>query len=176
VLNHRKPHVQSPVVSHYPARAPFRDFVLPFLPPCGPHLTLLDIGSLKPSLLVSPLLGGPARHRPFVISLHLHQSKSSRNLHLQYSAKSQSTPCCKSHIIARSDHQPVLGSSGPQRFGSSLPVKGECCTMQIVEVLISNGLPISAMFKIGRSTMSAVHSSPILHFSCGCSPVSTGGS
>jgi hypothetical protein len=36
-------------------------------------------------------------------------------------------------------------------------VKGECCTMQIVEVLISNGLPISVRFKIGRSTMSGVH-------------------
>jgi hypothetical protein len=29
--------------------------------------------------------------------------------------------------------------------------------MQIVEVLISNGLPISVRFKIGRSTMSGVH-------------------
>jgi hypothetical protein len=56
------------------------------------------------------------------------------------------------------------------RFGSSLLVKGECCTMRIVEVLISNGLPISVRFKIGRSTMSGVRSSPILH-SCGWSPI-----
>jgi hypothetical protein len=41
-------------------------------------------------------------------------------------------------------------------------VKGECCTMRIVEVLISNGLPISSRFKIGRSMMYGVHSSPIL--------------
>jgi hypothetical protein len=28
------------------------DFILSFLPPCGPHLTLLATGSLEPSLLV----------------------------------------------------------------------------------------------------------------------------
>jgi hypothetical protein len=57
------------------------------------------------------------------------------------------------------------------RFGSSLPVKGECCTMRIVEVLISNGLPISTRFKIGRSIMSGVHSTPILRSCGGCSPI-----
>jgi hypothetical protein len=40
-------------------------FILLFLPPCSPHLTPLATGSLEPSLLVSPLLGGPARPRPF---------------------------------------------------------------------------------------------------------------
>jgi hypothetical protein len=34
------------------------DFILPFLPPCGPHLTPLATGSLEPSLLVFPTLGG----------------------------------------------------------------------------------------------------------------------
>jgi hypothetical protein len=34
------------------------DFILPFLPPCGPHLTLLASGSLEPSLLVFPTPGG----------------------------------------------------------------------------------------------------------------------
>jgi hypothetical protein len=92
------------------------DFVLLFLPLCGPHLTPLATGSLEPSLLVSPLLEGPARHRPFAPALHLHQHKSSRNLHLQYSAKSQSTPRFQSLITARSDHPPVLGRSGPQRL------------------------------------------------------------
>jgi hypothetical protein len=57
------------------------------------------------------------------------------------------------------------------RFKSSLPMKGECCTMRIVEVLISNGLLISVRFKIGRSTMFGVHNFPILHSSCGCSPI-----
>jgi hypothetical protein len=80
----------------------------------GPHSTPLATGSLKPSLLISPLLGGPARHGPFALALHLHQRKSSCNLHLQYSHKSQSTPRCQSHIIARSDQPPVLGHSGPQ--------------------------------------------------------------
>jgi hypothetical protein len=113
-------------VSRYPAPAPVDDFVLLFLPPCGPHLTPLATESLESGLLVSPLLGGPARHRPFVPTLHLHQHPSSRNLHLQYSAKSQSTPRCQSLITARSDHPPVLGRSGPQpdaamaRFRSGL--------------------------------------------------------
>jgi hypothetical protein len=113
-VNHRKPHVQTLVVSRYPAPALVHDFVLLFLPPCGPHLTPLAAGSLESGLLVSPLLGGPARHRPFATTLHLHQRKSSRNLHLQYSAKSQSTPRCQPLIIARSDYPPVLGRSGPQ--------------------------------------------------------------
>jgi hypothetical protein len=112
-VNRHKPRVQTPVVSRYPAPTPVHDFALLFLPPCGPHLTPLATGSLESGLLVSPLLGGPARHRPFVPTLHLHQRKSSRNLHLQYSAKSQSTPRCQSLITARSDHPPVLGRSGP---------------------------------------------------------------
>jgi hypothetical protein len=77
-------------------------------------LSYSTTGSIEPSLLVSPLLGGPARLRPFVPTLHLHQHKSSRNLHLQYSAKSQSTPRCQSLITPRSDHPPVLGRFGPQ--------------------------------------------------------------
>jgi hypothetical protein len=36
-------------------------------------------------------------------------------MHLQYSAKSESTPHCQSLITARSNHPPVLGLSGPQR-------------------------------------------------------------
>jgi hypothetical protein len=113
LVNRRKPRVQTPVVSRYPAPAPVDDFVLLFLTPCGPHLTPLATRSLESGLLVSPLLGGPARHRPFAPTLHLHQHKSSRNLHLQYSAKSQSTPRCQSLITARSDHPPVLRRSGP---------------------------------------------------------------
>jgi hypothetical protein len=34
------------------------DFILPFLPPCGPHLTPLATGSLEPSLLVFSTPGG----------------------------------------------------------------------------------------------------------------------
>jgi hypothetical protein len=61
---------------------------LPFLATMRPHLTPLATRSLKSGLLVSPLLGGFARHRTFAPALHLHQCKSSRNLHLQYSTKS----------------------------------------------------------------------------------------
>jgi hypothetical protein len=34
------------------------DFILPFLPPCDPHLTPLATGSLEPSLLVFSTPGG----------------------------------------------------------------------------------------------------------------------
>jgi hypothetical protein len=50
----------------------------------------------------------PHRQRPFALVLHLHQHKSSRNLHLQYLAKNQSTQRCQSLITQRSDHPPVL--------------------------------------------------------------------
>jgi hypothetical protein len=60
-------------------------------------------GSIEPSLLVSLLLRGPARLRPFAPVLHLHQCKSSRNLHLQYSAKSQSTQRCQPLIPSASN-------------------------------------------------------------------------
>jgi hypothetical protein len=99
-VNRRKPLVQTPVVSRYPAPAPVHDFVLLFLPPCGPHLTPLATGSLESGLLVSLLLGGPARHRPFAPTLHLHQRKSSRNLHLQY------WPRVSPHHVANHSSQP----------------------------------------------------------------------
>jgi hypothetical protein len=41
------------------------DFVLLVSPPCGPHLVPLSTGSLEPSLLVSPSLGGPSRLKTF---------------------------------------------------------------------------------------------------------------
>jgi hypothetical protein len=113
-VNRHKPCVQTLVVSHYPAPALIDDFVLLFLPPCGPHLTTLATGSLESGLLVSPLFGGPARHRPFASTLHLHQHKSICDMHLQYLAKSQSTPRCQSLITTRSDHPSVLGRSDPQ--------------------------------------------------------------
>jgi hypothetical protein len=40
VVNRRKPRVQTPVVSRYPAQAQIHNFVLLFLPPCGLHLIL----------------------------------------------------------------------------------------------------------------------------------------
>jgi hypothetical protein len=66
--------------------------------------------SIEPSLLVSPLLGGPARLRSFMSALHLHQRKWSHNLHLQYSTKGQFTTCCQSLIAPGSDHPPSLNT------------------------------------------------------------------
>jgi hypothetical protein len=104
-MNRRKPRMQTSVVSRYPTPAPVHDFVLLFLPPCGPHLTPLATPGPSSQAYLS-------LHRPFAPTLQLHQRKSSRNLHLQYSTKSQSTPRCQSLITARSDHPPVLGRSG----------------------------------------------------------------
>jgi hypothetical protein len=109
-----------------PPQTPRADFGREPLPCTGfdQRLRLAFLATMRPvvdpaghrvprvSLLVSPFLGGPARHRPFAPTLHLHQRKSSRNLHLQYSAKSQSTPRCQSLITTRSDHPLVLGRSG----------------------------------------------------------------
>jgi hypothetical protein len=50
----------------------------------------------------------PHRRRPFPLVLHLHQHQSSRNLHLQYLAKNQSTQRCQSLFTQGSDHPPVL--------------------------------------------------------------------
>jgi hypothetical protein len=78
------------------------DFILSFLPPCGSHLTPLATGSLERSLLLRTWR--PHKQRPFALVLHLHQHQSSRNLHLQYLAKNQSTQRCLSHITPGSDH------------------------------------------------------------------------
>jgi hypothetical protein len=133
-VNRHKPRVQTSVVSRYPAPAPIHDFVLVFLPPCGPHLTSPATGSLKPRLLVFPLLGGTVRHRPFTLALHLHQRKSSRNLHLQYSAKSQSTLRCQLLITTRSDHPLVLRRFGPQKLTLRTGQKATLHTRRLREI------------------------------------------
>jgi hypothetical protein len=79
-----KPHVQTPVVSHYPALTPL--FTASSCFSCHHAARTWSRSatrSLKLSLLISPHLGGPFTH-----VLHLHKCKSSCNLHLQYSAKS----------------------------------------------------------------------------------------
>jgi hypothetical protein len=67
LVNHRKP--QSPLMTRLP-RSPgsilvlrldqetVHDFILLFMPPCGPHLTPLATGSLERSLLVFSTPGG----------------------------------------------------------------------------------------------------------------------
>jgi hypothetical protein len=83
------------------------DFILLFTPPCGPHLTPLATGSrTKPTCLLHTWR--THQRRPFTLVLHLHQHESSRNLHLQYLDKNQSTQHCQSLITQGSDHPPVL--------------------------------------------------------------------
>jgi hypothetical protein len=52
----RKPRVQTPIVSHYPASTPVGEFVLLFLPPCGPHLILFVhwVHRAEPTCLSTP--------------------------------------------------------------------------------------------------------------------------
>jgi hypothetical protein len=64
------------------------------------------VSRMKPTCL--PHTWRPHRRRSFALVLHLHQHQSSRNLHLQYLAKNQSTLRCQSLIIQGSDHPPVL--------------------------------------------------------------------
>jgi hypothetical protein len=92
------------------------DFVLFFLPPCGPHSIPFGhrVHRAEPTCLSTPRR--PHRLRPSAPALHLHQRKSSHNLHLQYSAKSQSTPRCQSIITPRSVHPLVLRRSGHHRW------------------------------------------------------------
>jgi hypothetical protein len=89
-------------------RLAFLTTMRPALDPAGHR-----VPRVRPTCLSTPRR--PRRHRPFAPTLHLHQRKSSRNLHLQYSAKSQSTPRCQSLITIRSDHPPVLGRSDPKQ-------------------------------------------------------------
>jgi hypothetical protein len=67
------------------------DFVLLLLLPCGLHVLVAPhwIPQTKPTCLLHTWR--PHQHQPFALVLHLHQHQSSRNLDLQYLAKSQST-------------------------------------------------------------------------------------
>jgi hypothetical protein len=70
------------------------DFILSFLPPCGPHSTLLATGSLEPSLLVFSTPGGLTGNDISRFFFTCTNTSLSPNLHLQYLAKNQSTQRC----------------------------------------------------------------------------------
>jgi hypothetical protein len=91
-------------------RLAFLATMRPALDPAGHR-----VPRVRPTCLSTPQRH-PARHKPFMPALHLHQRKSSRNLNLQYSSKSKSTPCCQSIVTARSDQPPVLRCSNPQSY------------------------------------------------------------
>jgi hypothetical protein len=82
--NDCKPRAQTSVISHYPASAPCSGFCLALLSTM--HLALHpvchEVPQTKLACLSTPW--SPHRHRPFMLVLHLHQRKSSRNMHLQY--------------------------------------------------------------------------------------------
>jgi hypothetical protein len=72
------------------------DFVSLFLPPCRADPVSHQVPRTKPTCFLDTLR--PHRQQPFALVLYLHKHKSSHNLHVQYLAKSQSTPCCQSLI------------------------------------------------------------------------------
>jgi hypothetical protein len=76
-----------------------------------------------------------------MLVLHLHQHQSSRNLHLQYLAKNQSTQRCQPLITPGSHHPPVL---------ESLMVLNESGTVHAssrIRPLLLNTLPTSCSRK-----------------------------
>jgi hypothetical protein len=76
------------------------DFILLFIPPCGPHLTPLATESLEQSLLVFSTPGGLTGNdlsRLFFTCTNM-----------QYLAKNQSTQHCQSLITQGSNHPPDL--------------------------------------------------------------------
>jgi hypothetical protein len=84
------------------------DIILLFMPPCRPHLTPLATGSLERSLLVFSTPGGLTGDDLSRLFFTCTNHQSSRNLHLQYLAKNQSTQRCQSLITQGSDHPSIL--------------------------------------------------------------------
>jgi hypothetical protein len=84
------------------------DFILLFMPPCGPHLTPLATGSLERSLLIFSTPGGLTGDDLSRLFFTYTTHQSSRNLHLHYLTKNQSTQHCQSLITPGSDHPLVL--------------------------------------------------------------------
>jgi hypothetical protein len=84
------------------------DFILPFLPPCGPHLTPLATGSLEPSLLVFSTPGGLTSNDRLRLFFTCTNTSQAATYTCSYLAKNQSTQRCQSLITPGSGHPPVL--------------------------------------------------------------------
>jgi hypothetical protein len=84
------------------------DFILLFLPPCGPHLTPLATGSLGQSLLVFSTPRGLTSND--LSHLFFTCTNTSQTATCTYNtlAKNQSIESCQSLITLESDHPPVL--------------------------------------------------------------------
>jgi hypothetical protein len=78
-----KPHTQTSI-NRYLAMSPCTQLHLALLVSMWPALDPVGhlVSRTKPTCLSTPRMSH--RHRPFVLVLHLHQHKPSRNLHLQY--------------------------------------------------------------------------------------------
>jgi hypothetical protein len=104
------------------------DFILPFLPPCGLHLTPLATGSLEPSLLVFSTLGGltgndlhtcsspaptPVKTQPAPAILS--QESVYTMLSIIHHTRKRPTPVREPHMALRHKQQPCLPASARNR-------------------------------------------------------------
>jgi hypothetical protein len=121
----------------------------------------------------------PHRRRPFTLVLHLHQHHSSRNLHLQYLVKNQSTQRCQSLITQgsaihrSSNHTWSSGRRGLEEFrelagdldggvlGKALGVVGD----RLACGFGADGPPVSGTAETGRWWLRAA----LLPRACGSS-------
>jgi hypothetical protein len=106
-VNYRKPGMQAPVVSLYHGPAPVHNFVLLFLPPCGPHLILFGhwVHQAETTCLSTPRR--PCKAKTFHTCSSPAPTQIKCNMHLQYSAKSHSTMLSITH---HTREQPTTGS------------------------------------------------------------------
>jgi hypothetical protein len=95
------------------------DFVLLISPPCGPHLVPPSTGSLEPSLLVSPSLGGPSRLKTF----------RARSSPATTRTRPQPTPRTESRVSPTPvvNHS-SLRSGHPSTTGTLLVLKRKLCS------------------------------------------------
>jgi hypothetical protein len=84
------------------------DFILSFLPPCGPHLTPRATGSLEPSLPVFFTPGGLTSNNLSRLFFTCTNTSQAATCTCNYLAKDQCTQRCQSLITPGSNHPPVL--------------------------------------------------------------------
>jgi hypothetical protein len=119
----------------------------------------------------------PHRRRPFALVLHLHQHQSSRNLHLQYLTKSQSTQHCQSLITQGSDHPGPRTTHGPHfttlvPWNSAVRLEQKFCIFLRAEVYRNDSKHTETSFWVQQTRMNAsqhwypeiVHSGPKYKF------------
>jgi hypothetical protein len=142
LVNLRKPCVQTPVVSHYPASAHVHDFVLLFFPPCG---RLAFLATMQPTL-------DPAGHRvtraePTYLSTPRRPCKVKTFRACSSPAPTQIKPQPEPTILGNESvhttlslthHSQERPSTGPRTLRSSIcpPMPPRLCRLVILRSLV----------------------------------------